>query len=127
MKLLVSMLMVLVIEYTFGAEVQQNITGGNEMKLGLVNYMILPDKLGSLDDLKTEVELSATDMLATISVLDKYYDYKIYKSFDTQFIVTASLKGDSDTLLDMTYMSLGDIKAWYKDKLDEHLNREEMI
>ena len=125
MKLLGFMLLVLLVEYTFGAtELDSNptkINGGNEMRLNMMGFAILPEKLGNVD-IETP-SLTVDDMIRTISYLDNHYDYKIYKEFKEQYIVVALLKGQNDTMLDMQYMTLNNIKSWYIDKLDEVMGR----
>lgn len=122
MKLLGFMLLVLLTEYTFGANSAPVNQGGDIMKFGLVNYEIFPTDLGRVD--LSQPNLKADDMLKTISALDSKYDYSIYKSFNEQFIVIALLKGEKDTILDMQYMTINSIKSWYDDKMDEFLNKE---
>ena len=124
MKLLGFMLLVLLTEYIFGADTfisPTKINGGNEMRLNMMGFSILPDKLG--DTVIDTPSITADDMIKTISALDNHYDYKIYKEFNGQYIVVALLKGQDDTLLDMQYMTLNNIKSWYTDKLDETLGR----
>lgn len=124
MKLLGLMLMVILMEYIVGADMDTNgvvLNGGNEMKMNIMDFAILPNRLG---DVSTEQpKLTADDMIKTISALDNHYDYKIYKEFNEQYIVVALLKGQDDALLDMQYMTLNNIKSWYTDKLDETLGR----
>ena len=126
MRTLWLMLMVLVVEYTFGASdintTLNNNDGGNYMKIIIADFTILPDNLGKLNI--EGINLTADDMLATISSLDKLYDYKVYRAFNEQFIVVAYIKGENDTILDMQYMSLNNVKEWYQNKLDEKLNKE---
>ena len=124
MKLLWLMLLVISIEYTFGAETTTlTLTGGNEVKIRLVDYNIFPDNLGTAN--LSQPNLTADDMLKTISALDKTYDYAVYKAFNDQFIVVALLKGESDTILDMQYMNITNIQIWYNDKMNETLGWED--
>ena len=119
------MVLVLLTEYIFGAEVNSSptkINGGNEMRISMMGFAILPDKLGSNVCIDIP-EITATDMIKTISALDERYDYKIYKEFEKQYIIVALHKGQNDTLIDMQYMTLNNLKAWYNDKLDEALGR----
>jgi hypothetical protein len=126
MRTLWLMLMVLVVEYTFGASdintALANNDGGNYMKIRIADFTILPNNLGKLDI--EGINLTADDMLSTISSFDKLYDYKVYRAFNEQFIVVAYIKGESDTILDMQYMSLNNVKEWYQNKLDEKMNKE---
>ena len=117
MKLLSAILFVLMIEYTFGA------TGGEDMRLGLVNETVIPNEFNMVAI--SQPSLSADDMLKTISAIDVRYDYTIYKSFNDQFIVVAFLKGQKDTIIDMQYMSIATVTKWYNEKLDEFLGRGE--
>ena len=125
MKTLWLMLMVLVIEYTFGAtdvNTTLNNDGGNYMKIRIADFTILPNNLGKLNI--EGIDLTADDMLTTISSFDKLYDYKVYRAFNEQYIVVAYIKGENDTILDMQYMSLNNVKEWYQNKLEEKLNKE---
>ncbi len=126
MRTLWLMLMVLVVEYTFGASdintALTNNDGGNYMKIMIADFTILPNNLGKLDI--EGINLTADDMLSTISSFDKLYDYKVYRAFNEQFIVVAYIKGENDTILDMQYMSLNNVKEWYQNKLDEKMNKE---
>ena len=125
MRTLWLMLMVLVVEYTFGAsdmDTTLNNDGGNYMKIRIADFTILPNNLGKLNI--EGINLTADDMLSTISSFDKLYDYKIYRAFNEQFIVVAYIKGENDTILDMQYMSLNNVKEWYQNKLDEKMNKE---
>lgn len=126
MRTLWLMLMVLVVEYTFGASdintALTNNDGGNYMNIRIADFTILPNNLGKLDI--EGINLTADDMLSAISSFDKLYDYKVYRAFNEQFIVVAYIKGDNDTILDMQYMSLNNIKEWYQNKLDEKMNKE---
>ena len=126
MRTLWLMLMVLVVEYTFGASdintALINNDGGNYMKIRIADFTILPNNLGKLDI--EGINLTADDMLSTISSFDKLYDYKVYRAFNEQFIVVAYIKGENDTILDMQYMSLNNVKEWYQNKLDEKMNKE---
>lgn len=117
MKLLSAMLFVILIEYTFGT------TGGEDMRLGLVNETVIPNEFNMVAI--SQPSLSADDMLKTISAIDVRYDYTIYKSFNDQFIVVAFLKGQKDTIIDMQYMSIATVTKWYNEKLDEFLGRGE--
>lgn len=122
MKLLGLMLMVILMEYIIGADMAINSTktnGGNEMRMNIMDFDIPPNKIGGIDT--ATPKLTADDMLRTISALDDRFDYKIYKSFDEQYLVYAVLKGQNDTMLYMQYMKIGNIKTWYNDKLDEVL------
>lgn len=125
MKLSGFILLVILREYIFGAtELNNNpskINGGNEMRLNMMGFAILPEKLGNVD-IDTP-SLTADDMVRTISYLDNHYDYKIHKEFNEQYIVVALLKGQNDTIMDMQYMTLNNIKSWYIDKLDEAMGR----
>lgn len=124
MKLLGLMLMVILMEYIVGADINTNSTavnGGNEMRMNIMDFAILPNKIGEVD--MSMPKLTADDMLRTISALDDRYDYKIYKSFNEQYLVYAVRKGANDTMMDMQYMNIGDIKSWHNDKLDETLGR----
>ena len=130
MKLLWLMLLVMLTEYTFGADLndaRDKLNGGIEMKLNIMRFDVIPDKLGSANT-NMVTELTADDMVETISALDDRYDYKIYREFDKQYIVIASPKGQSDTMAGMQYMTYNNIKSWYSDKLDEvlGLNKEEI-
>lgn len=126
MRTLWLMLMVLVVEYTFGASdintALTNNDGGNYMNIRIADFTILPNNLGKLNI--EGINLTADDMLSTISSFDKLYDYKVYRAFNEQFIVVAYIKGENDTILDMQYMSLNNIKEWYQNKLDEKMNKE---
>lgn len=124
MKLLGLMLMVILMEYIVGADINTNSTavnGGNEMRMNIMDFAILPNKIGEVD--MSMPKLTADDMLRTISALDDRYDYKIYKSFNEQYLVYAVRKGANDTMMDMQYMNIGNIKSWHNDKLDETLGR----
>lgn len=124
MKLLGFILLVLLTEYIFGADIlisPTKINGGNEMRLNMMGFSILPEKLGNT--VIDTPDITVDDMIKTISALDNAYDYRIYKEFNKQYIVVALLKGQDDTLLDMQYMTLSNIKSWYADKLDETLGR----
>ncbi len=97
MRTLWLMLMVLVVEYTFGASdintALTNNDGGNYMKIRISDFTILPNNFGKLDI--EGINLTADDMLSTISSFDKLYDYKVYRAFNEQFIVVAYIKGES--------------------------------
>ena len=124
MKLFGFILLVLLTEYIFGADLNVSptkVNGGNEMRLNMMGFAILPEKLGEVN---TDMpELTADDMVKTISALDNHYDYKIYKEFERQYIVVALLKGQNDTMMDIQYMTYNNIKSWYIDKLDEAIGR----
>ena len=122
MKLLGFMLLVLLTEYIFGVNTTPVVYGGDVMKIHLIEQQVLPDIYTYPPNGVSN--LTAEDMLLTISSLDRLYNYEIFRSFNEQFVVVALLKSDSDVILDMQYMRIDTIKAWYDDKLDEYLERE---
>ena len=128
MKLIGVILMVIFCEYVFGCTESNSTSsktrGGDiEMKISIMAVPILPESFG-----ETNIDLpsiTADDMIKTISALDNRFDYQIYREFNERYIIIATIKGQSDTMLDIQYMSLNNIKSWYNDKLDEALGRNE--
>ena len=84
---------------------------GGEMNLG--NENVIPSfKNGVV----RETSIDVADLLKQISALDKYYDYRIYKEFKSQYLIVAYRKNEKDTMLDISYMTADDIVLWLENK-----------
>jgi hypothetical protein len=84
--------------------------------MNLGNENIIPSfKNGIVKEASIDVE----DLLKQISALDKYYDYRIYKEFKSQYLIVAYRKSEKDTMLDISYMTADDIVLWLEDKKKE--------